>query len=417
MFALMLGLAMYYSQPVYAVSTLSLLPAGNGGFTLQGEEMDNVSAMDITITYDASTLSNPRVTQGGFIAGALMAVNTNVPGTVRMGIVTTTPVKGAGAIATIAFDQVENSPGRIIAIKANITNSKSKPLPLQTQIFNSANEPVAAPTPPSNSGTQSGATAPPTSSPEGGSPVIGGGGEPSDGSATTEKKEPAPAPEALPEPAKEQAVVSQETASYAAGKAQPVKPTGQVKKVYSQKSVLERFRRYKGERSVKALTELFNQEPLIGFKQDPLIALANGKATITVSFIAMPAGKEKPDVKVAGAALISLKKDPDNTNTWIAELRPDRKAVTATLIVDQEKVHMVFPVVVAPEANVDLDKSGSVAEADFKMFLRDRGPAQKPLFDLNNDGKRDFVDDYIFTANYLVQKQVEAKQPTINKLK
>jgi hypothetical protein len=109
MFACTLGMALFSSQPVYSASTLSLLPTGNGGFTLQGDGMDNVAALDITITYDASTLSNPRATSGGIIAGALFAVNKNVPGTVRLGIVTSTPIKGAGTIATFVFDEISSS--------------------------------------------------------------------------------------------------------------------------------------------------------------------------------------------------------------------------------------------------------------------------------------------------------------------
>ncbi len=401
--------------PVFAAS-LTISSSGSGGFVLHGNGMDNVAALDITITYDTATLANPQVTSGGLITGALTAVNPNVPGTVRMGIITTSPIKGDGIIATLAFDQVGNSPGGITAIKANITNSNGNPLPVQAQIINPPNETVIAPP---NAGTQSGTTpSPAASTPEGGRQiVIGGGIVPSDDSAASAKKEPAPAPEAMPESVKEKGMVSQETVSSATGTIQSTQPTGQNKKIYSQKSILERFREYKGERSVKALTELFSQEPAFGFRQDPAIVLSDGKATVKISFIAMSVGKKTPDVKLRGASLLSLKKDPDNTNTWIAELRPEKKAVSAMLVVSREKVNMEFPIFVAPEANVDLDKSGEETEDDFKVFLRDRGAAQKPLFDLNNDGKRDFVDDYIFTANYLVRKQTEAKQQTNQKLR
>lgn len=417
MCVLTIALTLFYSQLLYAASTLSLSSSGNGGFVLQGEGMENVASLDITIIYDTATLANPRVTSGGLISGALMQVNPNVPGTVRMGIITISPIKGTGAIATLAFDQVGNSPGKIIAIKASITNSNGKPLPVQAQIVNPPDEPVSASTTLSNTATQSGTTASPAAAiPDVGRQIlIPGGIVPSNDSAATAKKETSPAPEAMPEPAKENVVISQETVSYATGTAQSAKPSDQNKKISIQKNVLERFREYKGEQSVKALTELFNQEPLIGFRQDPLIVLSDGKATVKISFIAMPNAKKIPDVKVTGAALLSLKKDPDYTNTWIAELRPDKKIVSATLVVSQEKANMEFPIVVAPEANVDLDKSGEVTEADFKLYLLDRGTTNKPRFDLNNDGKRDFVDDYIFTANYLVQKQSEAKQQTNKK--
>lgn len=419
MCVLTIALMLFYSQPVYATSTLSLLSSGNGGFVLQGEGMENVASLDITIIYDTSTLANPRVASGGLISGALMQVNPNVPGTVRMGIITISPIKGTGTIATLAFDQVGSSPGKIAAINAIITNSNGKPLLVQARFVNPSNEPVSASATPSNTATQSGTTASPAAViPDGGRQIlIPGGIVPSNDSAATAKKEPSPVPEAMPEPAKENVVISQETVSYATGKAQSAEPSDQNKKITIQKNVLERFREYKGEQSVKALTELFNQEPLIGFRQDPLIVLSDGKATVKISFIAMPNAKKMPDVKITGAALLSLKKDPDYTNTWIAELRPDKKTISATLVVSQEKTNMEFPIVVAPEANVDLDKSGVVTEADFKLYLLDRGTTNKPRFDLNNDGKRDFVDDYIFTANYLLQKQSEAKQQTIKKLR
>ena len=112
-------------------------------------------------------------------------------------------------------------------------------------------------------------------------------------------------------------------------------------------------------------------------------------------------------VKVEDATLLSLKTDPASTNTWIAELRPVKKAMSATLFVSFKKVMIEFPIIVAPKAVVDMDKSGTVTEADFKLFLRDRGSAKKPKFDLNGDGKRDFVDDYIFTANYLVKNHLK----------
>src|SRR6266508_3269878 len=234
MFAVTLGLALFSTQPVYAVSTLSLSSSGSGGFLLRGVGMENVSAMDITITYDASTLSNPRVTKGELITGALMAVNPNGVGAVRMGIVTTSPIKGNGTIATLVFDPVGNSPGRIIAIKASITNNKGTPLPVQAHIENSANEPA-----PPNAGTQSGTTAAPAA-PTPGQIVIGGANLPKDDSAATTKKEPESTPDAIPEPAKEKAVVSQETVSSITGtKVRSVQPTAQIKKTYSQKSVLD----------------------------------------------------------------------------------------------------------------------------------------------------------------------------------
>jgi hypothetical protein len=58
---------------------------------------------------------------------------------------------------------------------------------------------------------------------------------------------------------------------------------------------------------------------------------------------------------------------------------------------------------VAPPAGIDLDGSGKVNEADFTLFLKERGAENAPRFDLNGDGARNYLDDYIFTANFIVQ--------------
>ena len=63
----------------HAASTLEILPAGDGVFTIQGTGIEGAGAMDITVLYDTSSLANPRVVQGGLISGALMVVNDKSP--------------------------------------------------------------------------------------------------------------------------------------------------------------------------------------------------------------------------------------------------------------------------------------------------------------------------------------------------
>ncbi len=70
-----------------------------------------------------------------------------------------------------------------------------------------------------------------------------------------------------------------------------------------------------------------------------------------------------------------------------------------------------IPLTVSPKARVDLIQTDKVSEADFALFLKERGAAGAPKFDLNGDGKRDYLDDYIFTANYLAaQKEKSGKE-------
>ena len=65
-------LTLSYSHSAFAVSTLTVSSTGNGSFILQGNGMESVAAMDITITFDTTTLTNPRVVHGGLIASALI---------------------------------------------------------------------------------------------------------------------------------------------------------------------------------------------------------------------------------------------------------------------------------------------------------------------------------------------------------
>jgi hypothetical protein len=61
-------------------------------------------------------------------------------------------------------------------------------------------------------------------------------------------------------------------------------------------------------------------------------------------------------------------------------------------------------------------KKLSFSEAETSAFLKDQG-AEKPMFDLNRDGKHDYIDDYIYTGHYLLNnKQVKAepKKPENN---
>ncbi len=94
-------------------------------------------------------------------------------------------------------------------------------------------------------------------------------------------------------------------------------------------------------------------------------------------------------------------KDPEATNTWIIDVLPEKGTDEVTMALLQRGVLMVFPVAVAPQVNIDLNKSGDVTEEDFRLFLKERGTPRSPAYDLNGDGVRDFRDDYLFTANYL----------------
>jgi hypothetical protein len=402
--SLALILTLGYARAGLAASTISASSPGNGVFVLQGA-MENVAAMDITVAYDTATLSNPRVEQGALISGALTAVNLNVPGQVRIAIVRVAPIQGSGVIATLTFDRRGGSPGKITALSARLSNIDGRPLPSLVQVVNPSDSSVTA----SGDGqtrderqqgaSGSGATVPSTSQPL--PPPVGifiapqtadGTNIASGLTQTTGQTEQTPAAEPVQTARKED---------------QEVSPLAKIaaKNTHKHKSIVERFREFQRERTPAALMSLFDQDGAIGFRQDPPVVIADGKNTVQVTFISDPVKKEASDVAVSGAKLVSLKKDQDYSNTWVAELQPEKDAVHSSLTVFLEKITIVYPIAVAPARDIDLDKSGKVSEADFALFLSKRGTGKKPEFDLNGDGKRDYLDDYLFTANYLALRQ------------
>ena len=173
------------------------------------------------------------------------------------------------------------------------------------------------------------------------------------------------------------------------------------KQLYSQKSILEHFREYRGERTAAAFIAIFRQESMIGVQQEPPIALSDGKSPVKVTFISTPGDRIGSDVAVMGARLVSLERDPDKTNTWIAELIPEKDTCRASLAVSQGNLKMVYPLIVAPRADIHRARTGSVSEGDFTLYLNSRATAGTSPADLNHDGRHDYIDDYIFTANYL----------------
>ncbi len=402
--------AVFFPQFAHAVSAIAVSPSSDGNFVLQGVGIENAAALEIILQYDSTSLSNPRVVQGGLIAGALMAVNPNVPGILRIAIIRTTPITGNGAIALLSFDRKGSSVGNILSMNVRLADIAGGPLPALVRIVNSPD-----PTPTTSTSSQNQGTGPITGAQAdaGGSStpatipsviMVTGSRERSDddnsvSDASRARKE--VAQPVIPEIDQEQGMQAKTADKTPTRKdlSSETREAGQ--KIYTHKSVLDHFREFNGDRTPASFIALFKRDSLIGFRQYPPVALSDGKTMVRVTFISTPGNKIPADVAVMGARLVSMTTDPDNTNTWIVELSPEKGTLKASVAVSQEGMKMVFPLTIAPKVGVDLIKSGEATEADFKLFLKKRDMGNASHYDLNGDGKRDYLDDYIFTANYL----------------
>lgn len=421
------------AQAAFAGPAVTVVPVGNGVYAVQGAGFDGVAGAKITITYDKTTLANPQVSAGGLMPGALTAANGNVPGVVTIAILQPAAASGSGTLATIKFDLPGGSPGVITGVSTpELTSAKGTAI-VGTSTFiptyqestatssdASANAGAGSPTTGSTSGsTTSGSTTGGTTT----APAIGTGGwiggvtMPQEGGAPKEKAEaPAPAPAPATEQTQAQsqerpapAPVDKEEASAPPEPAQPAQASASAEKKVSQvTSVLEAFRAYQGEKSPKALVDVF-VKAMEGRRQEPAVALSDGKTVVRVFVEAT--GKGAPNFALKGATLVSLK--PAEDSTWIVEALPNPGVYDAAVTVMQGGAIRQIPVTVAPPlpAELKIGVGGKLTEADFDRYLKERGTEKAPRFDLNGDGKRDYIDDYIFTANYMVKRDSKVKGP------
>ena len=373
--------------PALAVSMVSINSTGNGAFLLNGAKLDNVTRIEVSISYDTSLLANPRVNPQSSYDGARVVANINGTGTVLLTVTSGKAMQGNGTFAAIAFDSIGKTAGVINSLTGKIYGQNNLPLPVGFAVTN-----PPAPLDPNN--------------PDDASMLPGGKFYKPDAEAK---------PGDIPEPDKVQVesgdtpVVTKETAAVPAAETpESVQQEKTAQQLTRQtQSVLERFRLFKGERSIKNLTALFTADGQSLFRQDPPIFLTDGAGTLSVT-VSKISGAKAPNFALSSARYITHRKVAEDG--WLVEAKPEKGVLTAGVTILTDTLLWEIPLTVSPKARVDLISPGKVREADFALFLKERGTASVPRFDLNGDGKRDYLDDYIFTANYLVAQEKQGKK-------
>jgi hypothetical protein len=406
-----LVLSCWLSPDAIAAPAVIIAPASDSVYALQGTDFSDASGMDITIRYDPTALAGPQVVQGGLIGGALMAINASTPGMIRLALVRVTAINGSGTIATITFTRLKSTGSDILSLASSVINGAGKNIPVTSQVLNSVKTADSSASTDQNAGQPTGGTSP---SPEPGTPgttataptgvvgmVVPVPGAPAADVQSTNSSTGQPA-----QPAAD-AIASPEAAKDSSEKmiAKAVEP--ERKKIKMYQGVLERFKEFKGKKTPKALMALFNMQEKEA-NQDPPVVISNGKDTIKI-VLALDSKGNNNNFLLDGVSLVSLKnKEKD---LWVLELLPDARTYEATVSVPRNNQWYVVPLTIAPPMDVNIGPAaGKLTEADFKLYLKEQGTAKAPRFDLNKDGRRDYIDDFIFTANYLVQRDSPAKQ-------
>lgn len=382
------------SVSVGLAATVAVIPSGGNSFEVQGGGMNVVAGIDLTISYDSSSLASPSVNQGSLVSGAMYLANANNPGNIKIAIVSTKVFSASGPIATIKFGSQTGS--------GSITISNVKMIDI-----NGANVPVtvvpAGSTPPPETdpiitaGTGTGTVATPSALT--GTPGVSS----SLGTINLPQDTQQPAVSAVPE---SPAVVQPQTP---AASTQPVKVPESVPVAIEQETavaapvqtsyigIAERFRVYQGPRTPVAMVALFQKPITDSVRQEPAIVVNDGKSGFKL-FLALASGNStSPNFALTGAKLVSLK-NAGGPGRWLVEATPQKNAQKVTVAIVTGSSFVEYPV-------TSVQPIGAISgkEADFADFLKDSG-AKVPKFDLNGDGRHDYLDDYIYTAHYVILK-------------
>ncbi len=389
----------------YAGGTVTFEDRGNGLYAVNANGLTGIEAIRFTLTYDQNVLTNPRVDRGSFGTWMVFFPSLEKPGEVTVVLLNTSPNSGSGPLATIRFDKkasTQTKVGFVYELTSEDTITKGEATQSATETGNTT-------------GTTSGSTQTPSGIPSTGttSTTTGGAGtvvlgetkvSEVPGAPTGPAREPLP-PQAEP-PRDTGPLVPVEEESEHDGERVPTqhapvtsekRPEGKYT-VY--KGVIDRFRDFKGEKTPKNLVALFDEKVAGTIVQDPPIAFSDGKKTVTLKVDLGESGAA-PNFALRGASLKSLGKDGSK---WVVVVLPEARRTDAVLIIVAGERMIEYPLTVAPPVDVNIDKGDAMTEKDFNLFLKEKGTDKAPRFDLNGDGKRDYVDDFIFTANYLVGK-------------
>ncbi|MEI6207427.1 MAG: cohesin domain-containing protein [Desulfuromonadales bacterium] len=462
---IVISLVCLVSRAVAAVTTIT--PSGSGTFTVQGSDMDGVAGIDLFITYDTTLLASPSVTQGHLVSGALMAANTNNPGSIKIAIIDSKPFSGSGTIATITFAS-QNGTGGITSVRASAINSKGASVAMQANVTGETSAPAPGSTLSSTPGvpfgqpvmqqqtTQPQTTQQPAAVTTAGSTLTMLGSV----SMPNTSEQPATSQTSLPQSSLPQTTLSQTTQQPATATtsgymptilgavsmpvdtsqqqaappfpkqkdqagfaAPPPEPSRSISATQSaventvvpskreneeiahtvHTSKADRFRTFAGEKSPPLLAALFVNEVATTIRQQPAIVVSDGVTTATIR-VELPPSSTSPNFALNGAKHVSIRKEQGD-GTWVIEVLPHGNAVRATVTILSGNSSIDYPLTVVPPVH-----GMKFSDTDFETFLKDSG-SPKPKFDLNGDGKHDYIDDYIYTGHYLLQKEKEKVKP------
>lgn len=362
--AILLSLVLLGLPAVLCAATLSVVEESSGYFRIDGADLADVAALDLSVSYDAATLRISQVTAGDLLQGMLFAGNAGISGSVKIGAAGSKAVSGSGVLARLSGATLRD-PVVISSFAARLYDSVGKDIPARTRIsLLSTSTGAAAETATSTSVGTSGSVSTRASETLPAVPKEQAGA----GSAET--------PTAQPD-------VGQERDSATPALPWELTTEGSDKARVGLVSARERFAAFTGKRTLAELAPLFRNDSKVTV-QTPAILLTDG--TTPLELVVFLTARQKPSVALKNARLLQAKFLDDKR--FLVRCLPAAGAVAAHIVLLDAQRMLTIPLTVAPPVTVP-----PITEPD----------APLPPLDLDGDGRSTWKDDYILVANLLAR--------------
>lgn len=436
-----------------AASSVKITPTTVNGdvYIVSAADVHDASGIDFSFSYDTATIANPKVVPGQFAvdSNALMEANTSTPGFIRVVFLTGGAFKDGGPLATITFTKVGKLPGRVFDLMPAVYSTTTAQVAAQPIIIGTPLQPTEptteispATSPPAAGGGMSNIFTQAQQQQQQASGGSSSGGGMANiynqtqqqqsgsylGSVTFSGNSPVQQDPRREEPQRDEprrvgrgSDAPQEvapsstppaaTASASSVQADTVKsPTAKNAKealalLKAVEMPVQRFQTFKGGRSVKDFVSLFDASAArqAGVVQVPEIAISDGKKMVTVK-IELTASGMVPNFSLRGANLKSIR--PITDKVWELDALPQKGKfdVHLSVLLGSERVDIPL-VVIPPLAAAAIKETQDLSEAGVKALLAKVDSKGKLAYDLNSDGRQDFLDDYILVAHYLLKMQ------------
>lgn len=410
---LLLTVLVAFSKYSEAAAPIAIRPTGPASYSITASDLPDAAGIELTVLYDSTALGEPKVKSGTLTSSAMMQENVATAGVVRIVFITGGVIKGSGEVASVTFTSKGKPPAFITQLTSSAYSASGSQIAVQS-ISETTQTPgeskvesdkTKSSTDSETAPTTTIATTPKYTTTIGTVTLPQEAGSKSDlarqDSRIEERRE---EPQYQNDSAKtggNSQVPREVTAAVAVPEAKSVAVHPILK---SSQSVLDRFRAYNEVRTVKRLVKLFDESSLheAGIVQTPAIVVTDGKSHATIS-IDLASVADTPSFSLKGANLKSIRRL--SNNKWELDTLPQKGKADVRLSIILKGTSAEIPLVVVPP----LIQAGAslvvLSESALDGLLAKSQKNNKPVYDLNSDGKQDYLDDYILLAHWLLKHQ------------